>query len=166
VAPHGTPLALSLGRDQHEYDLNLRKFLEVFKLRTLSFNENNTVKYVSNLNVLGYRVQHKLIQPDPQPLKPLREFPLPQNKISLQRVLAMLAYYAKWIPKFFDKIKPLATAEFFPLNDEVHHFRRRHNSPICMALVWQRVVALHIIQPGMLKLSYITVSSGRQLHSH
>lgn len=106
------------GKDQNEHDLIVKKFLEAFRCHNLSFNENKTVKSVSNLNVLGYRVQHKLIQPDPEGLKPLQEFPPPQNKKSLQRVLGTLAYYAKWIPKFSEKIRPLATVESFPLNDE------------------------------------------------
>ncbi|CAK8698052.1 unnamed protein product [Clavelina lepadiformis] len=106
------------GRNQDEHDLNVKKFLKAFKRRNLSFNETKTVKSAPHINVLGYRVQHKLIQPDPERLKPLQEFPPPQNKIGLQRVLGMLAYYAKWIPKFSDKVKPLATADSFPLNDE------------------------------------------------
>jgi len=66
-----------------------------FQRRNLSFSENKTVKSVSHLNVLSYRAQDKLIQPDPERLKSVQEFPPFQNKKTLQLVLGMLAYYVK-----------------------------------------------------------------------
>ena len=106
------------GRNQDEHDHNVKAFVEAFRRRKLSFNENKTIQSVTHISVLGYRIEHSLIRPDPERLMPLREFPLPQNKKALQRVLGMLAYYAKWIQNFSEKAKPLMTAESFPLNDE------------------------------------------------
>lgn len=106
------------GRNQEEHDRNVEKLLKTFKRRKLTFNESKTVKSVMQINVLGYQIQHKVIRPDPERMKPLQNFPLPQNKKALQRVLGMLAYYSKWIPKFSEKIKPLAVAQTFPLNSE------------------------------------------------
>ncbi|XP_076814961.1 uncharacterized protein LOC143461082 [Clavelina lepadiformis] len=106
------------GRTQQEHDDNVQKLLSVFKRRNLTFNESKTVKSVSQINVLGYQVQHKTIKPDPDRLQPLQEYTLPQNKKALQRLLGFLSYYSKWIPRFSDKVKPLTTVQSFPLSEE------------------------------------------------
>ncbi|XP_076803121.1 uncharacterized protein LOC143447076 [Clavelina lepadiformis] len=79
------------GRTQQEHDDNVQKLLTVFKRRNLTFNESKTVKSVSQINVLGYQVQYRTIKPDPDRLQPLQEYPLPQNKKALQRLLGFLA---------------------------------------------------------------------------
>ena len=62
-----------------------------------------------------YRISHNCIKPDPERLRPLLEFPPPKNTASLKQALGMFAYYAKWIPQFSNKIRPLAESESFPL---------------------------------------------------
>lgn len=57
-----------------------------------------------------------MTKPDPERLRPLLEFPPPSNTASLRRALGMFAYYAKWIPQFSDKVRPLADTQTFPLN--------------------------------------------------
>ena len=68
-----------------------------------------------SINILGYYVGSGLIKPGEERLKPLQEFPPPTNFHFLRRVVGMFAYYAKWIPKFSDKIKRLVNANAFPL---------------------------------------------------
>ena len=106
------------GRNQDEHNRNVKAFVDAFQRRHLSFNENKTIHSVSSISVLGYRVQYGNIRPDPERLKPLQEFPLPENKKALQRALGMLAYYAKWIKNFSEKSKPLLTAQSFPLSED------------------------------------------------
>ena len=75
----------------------------------------------TEIDLLGYRVSHNLIQPDPERLRPLHDLPLPQKKAELQRVNGMFSYYAKWVPEFSTKIRPLALANLtfsFPLSSE------------------------------------------------
>ena len=57
----------------------------------------------TEIDLLGYRVSHNLIQPDPERLRPLHDLPLPQKKAELQRVNGMFSYYAKWVPEFSTK---------------------------------------------------------------
>ena len=51
-------------------------------------------------------------------MRPLKEFPPPADLRSLRRVLGMFAYYAKWIYRFADKIRPLAASKALPLCKE------------------------------------------------
>ena len=63
-------------------------------------------------------MSHGLIKPDPERLRPLVNLPSPENTKELRRALGMFAYYAKWIPKFSEKIRPLAATSTFPLTAE------------------------------------------------
>ena len=59
-----------------------------------------------------------MVRPDPDRLRPLQELPPPTNVRSQRRVLGLLAYYAKWISNFSEKIQPLLKATTFPLNSK------------------------------------------------
>ena len=56
------------------------------------------------------------MQPDPDRVKPVLNMPVPRNSKELQRLVGLFAYYAQWIPRFSDKIRPLVAARF-PLDD-------------------------------------------------
>jgi len=73
------------------------------------------------INLLGYRRSKGVLQPDPDRVKPVLDMPVPCNAKELQRMLGMFSYYAKWIPHYSEKIKPLVVLKKFPLNDEVLH---------------------------------------------
>ena len=79
-------------------------------------NENKTVESKTSINLLGYCIGNGVIAPDQERLRPLQEFPPPENLKSLKRVVSMFAYYAKWIPNYSDKVKPLSQATSFPLD--------------------------------------------------
>jgi hypothetical protein len=79
-------------------------------------NEGKSIESKTSINVLGYRVGNGVIAPDEERLRPLQDFPPPESIRSLRRVIAMFAYYAKWIPNFSDKIRPLMQATTFPLD--------------------------------------------------
>ena len=106
------------GIDQADHDRNDAAFREMIKRRNLTLNKSKTVHSVSVIDILGYRVSHYNIMPDPERLRPLQEFPPPSNTASLRRAMGMFAYYAKWIPRFSEKIRPLSETISFPLSDE------------------------------------------------
>ena len=105
-----------VGRNQEEHDENVQKFHEAIHRRNFTLNETKSVESKSSINLLGYGIGQGVITPDPERLRPLQEFPPPENAQTLQRVVGMFAYYAKWIPHFSDKIKPLQKATTFPLD--------------------------------------------------
>lgn len=106
------------GRDQHEHDENVKRFLDAISKRNLTLNEEKTVASVSEINILGYCVGNCIVKPDSERLRPLRELPAPHNTKSLKRALGLFAYYAKWVHGFSDKIKHLKNLESFPLQPE------------------------------------------------
>jgi hypothetical protein len=104
------------GRDQKEHDVNVQAFHEAVQRRNLTLNESKSIESKTSINVLGYRVGNGVIAPDEERLRPLQDFPPPESIRSLRRVIGMFAYYAKWIPNFSDKIRPLTQATTFPLD--------------------------------------------------
>ena len=104
------------GHNQQEHDKNVNKFLKAIKHRNLTLNEAKTVSSVNEINILGYCVGNGSIRPDPERLKPLKKLPIPHNMSSLKRTLGLFAYYARWIPKFSDKIQRLKVVNNFPLD--------------------------------------------------
>ena len=102
------------GRTQTEHDQNVRAFLEFVKSRHLTLNNSKSVVSSSTINVL--LIGNGIIKPDPDRLRPLQELPPPTSVCSLRRSLGMFAYYAKWIPDFSEKIKPLTSTQSFPLS--------------------------------------------------
>jgi hypothetical protein len=78
---------------------------EAIHRRNRTLNEMKSVESKSSINLLGYGIGHGVITPDLVRLRPLHVFPPPENARTLQRVVGMFAYYAKWIPHFSDKIK-------------------------------------------------------------
>ena len=104
------------GVDQEDHHKNDTAFRNMIKRRNITLNESKSITSVPVINILGYRVGYNSIQPDPERLRPLQEYPPPSNPTSLHRALGMFAYYAKWIPQFSDKIRPLAECVSFPIS--------------------------------------------------
>ena len=109
------------GTSISDHDANLKALLEAAKKEGLTFNPEKCLYNRSEICLLGYKVSHLQIQPDPERLRPLLKMSLPKSKPGLQRVLGMFSYYAKWVPDFSSKIRPLVksnTTSSFPLSDE------------------------------------------------
>ena len=84
----------------------------------MTLNEDKTISSVSEVSILGYCVSHGVMKPDPERLRPLKGLPPPTGEKSLQCVLGLFAYYAKWIPRFSNKISRLKSNELFRLDEE------------------------------------------------
>ena len=84
----------------------------------LTFNKSKCIFSATCIDLLGYRITNGTFKPDPERIKPILEITVPDDLKSLRRVVSMFSYYAQWIPKYSDKIKPLVSAKQFPLADE------------------------------------------------
>ena len=93
-------------------------FQKAMTKRGMTLNDSKTIYGVEELNILGYCVSNGTIKPDPERLKPLWDLPAPPTGKSLQRAMGLFAYYAKWIPKFSDRIERLKSVKQFPLKDK------------------------------------------------
>ena len=95
------------GKPQEEHDANLEKFLKVAKDCNLTLNKDKCVYSAECINLLVYHINSGSLKPNPERVETLLKLSLPRNMKELQRVVGLFAYYAQWIEKYSDKIKPL-----------------------------------------------------------
>ena len=100
------------GIDKNDHDFKLRALLNAAKAEGLTFNDSKCVYCRTEIDLLGYRISHNVIQPDPERLRPLLEMKCPVSKSELLRIIGMFSYYAKWIHNFSQKIRPLILVLF------------------------------------------------------
>ena len=108
-----------VGANKEDHDRNLNALLKAAAKNNMTFNESKSIIAKSEIDLLGYRVSHGVIRPDPERLKPLMNLQLPTCKLALQRLVGMLAYYARWIPQFSKRIRSFnlaITSNDFPLS--------------------------------------------------
>ena len=106
------------GDDQAEHDYNRDRFLAACKKYGLVLNEDKTISSVTSIGLLGYLVSKGSIKPDPERMRPLMELPIPLDHRALQRALGLFAYYAKWVDRYSDRVRPLVHEPSFPLSEE------------------------------------------------
>ena len=104
------------GKDQSDHDSNLKRFLEAASKYNLQFNKEKSKFSLTTIDILGYRISNGELKPDPERLRPLLEFPEPRTIKALQRCIGLFAYYAKWVPNYSKKIRPLVECTNFPLS--------------------------------------------------
>ena len=106
------------GTTKETHEINLQHFQKAARLDNWTYNEEKCQFSTQTIDHLGYRISEGIIKPDPERLRVLTELPAPQNPKSLERMIGMFAYYAKWISRFSDKIKNLKSTTIFPLSGE------------------------------------------------
>ena len=98
------------GRTSDEHDENVEKFLLTAKQHGLTLNKDKCVFRQTSVKLLGYLVSHNCIKPDPDRLQALLDIRMPTTPKELERLRGLLAYYARWLPKFSERIAPLTNA--------------------------------------------------------
>jgi len=73
---------------------------------------------MTSLRMLGYLVSYQNLKPDPERLQALFDLHTPSSSKELKRICGMFAYYARWIPNFSQKARPLLLASHFPIGPE------------------------------------------------
>ena len=99
------------GRGDCDHNDNLNFLFNAAKCEGLTFNKSKCLFSRREIDLLGYRVSHYKIKPDPERLCPLMQLSLPMSKSELQRTIGMFSYYAKWIKKNFTKDSPSCTIQ-------------------------------------------------------
>ena len=106
------------GKTQEEHDTNVDRFFSAAKEMNLTYNESKCEFNTRKLSLLGCVVENGEIRPDPERMKPLEALPPPYDTKSLKRCLGFFSYYAKWIPNFSEKVRPLTKTSTFPISSE------------------------------------------------
>ena len=94
------------GEDQEEHDSNLKAFNDAAAAWNLTINEKKTQFSQKEILILGYKVAHQSIKPDPERVWSLLETRAPSTNKELQRLIRLFAYYARRIPSYSHKIRP------------------------------------------------------------
>jgi hypothetical protein len=106
------------GSSKDEHDRNLARFWDAAQKYNLTLNKDKCKFMMEKINVLGYSISEGELSPDPERMRPLLELPLPRDSKSLQRIIGFFAYYAKWVPMYSSKVRPLIDTKSFPLTNE------------------------------------------------
>jgi transposase InsO family protein len=99
------------GQTLEEHDKNLEGFMKVAEANNLTINKEKSAFRQRKISLLGHVIEGGTKRPDPERLKPLMEFSLPDTMPKLRRLIGFFAYYAKWIPDYSNKIRPLLKAQ-------------------------------------------------------
>ena len=92
------------------------------------FKKNKCVYSSDCILLLGYRICNGTQRPDPERLKSLLNMPVPTTKKELRHAIGLFAYYARWLPRYSDRIKLLVDTVVFPLcENAVKLFRQLQN---------------------------------------
>ena len=102
-----------------EHYKNLKTFLKAAEKCNLTLSENKCVYATNTIKLLGYQISDGSLQLDPDRFASILNLPASTIPKELQRIVEMFSYYALWLPKFSEKIKPLINATAFPLPNEV-----------------------------------------------
>ena len=107
------------GHNQEEHDKHMKEFLRTAEKYNITLNHNKSILSTTKMKLLSYIVEHNMVKPDPDRLRPLVELPEPTDTVSQRRVIGMFAYYSRWIKDFSQKIHTLVRSSDFPLPDHL-----------------------------------------------
>ena len=98
------------GNSEKEHDENLKHFREAAIVANIYLNDAKCEYRVSKIAFLGYLIENNTLKPDPERLRALMEFPIPNSPKKLDRLIGFFAYYAKWIPNCSNLTKTLSNS--------------------------------------------------------
>ena len=123
---------LIYGRDKAEHDRTLEQVFQRIKDHNLSLNMKKCEFEKHSTVFLGHLIEDGAVKPDPDRLKPMMEFPIPQTSVQLQRFLGLATYYSKYIANYsglskvlydklndFDEWTPLEKQAFLTIKSEL-----------------------------------------------
>jgi len=81
----------------------------LYRLRqaVLTVKPQNVVFATQEISFLGHLVSPGCIRIDPKCMRPIREFPIPQDTKSLARFIGMVNFYHKFISRLTEVTAPL-----------------------------------------------------------
>lgn len=98
---------LVFSEDEESHINDIREVLKILDKHDLKISLNKCLFNVRSLKFLGYTVSSEGIKPPEEKLNELNNFPCPIDSKSLRRLLGMLNFYRKLVPKFAEIVLPL-----------------------------------------------------------
>ena len=93
-----------------EHEAHLRDIFRLLSDNGMVINRKKSVFGVSELIYLGHHITTSSIMPLESRVTAVSDFPVPTNKVGLQRFLGMINYYRRFMPRLADKLHPLHNA--------------------------------------------------------
>ena len=95
---------------EKEHEAHLRQVFRLLSDNGMVINRKKGVFDVGELTYLGHRITASGIVPLESRVEAVSDFPVPTNKVSLQRFLGMINYYHRFMPRLADKLHSLHDA--------------------------------------------------------
>ena len=102
-------ILIASSSDDEHFD-HLREIFDLLSANGLVINKSKCVFGVTELDYLGHKVIIEGIQPLPDSIKSIQNFPIPQNRPALQRFLGLINYYHRFLLNIAHKLDPLHLA--------------------------------------------------------
>lgn len=95
------------GSSELEHDGCLKAVQEILKKNNVLLNDEKCVIKATELSFLGHRLSGKGIDPDPEKVKTILQFRIPETKEETRSFLGLVTYVGKFIPDLADITAPL-----------------------------------------------------------
>ena len=83
--------------------------------------------------MLGYQISDGVLQPNADRVKPILNMPNPSNSKELKQVIGMFSYFAQWLPKVSEKVKPLIKTVKFRIGKEAEDYLKLPKNDLASA---------------------------------
>lgn len=96
-----------IGASENHHNNNLRKVFEICRKFNLKLNPEKCDFLKHEVVFLGHKCSSKGILPDSSKFSTISNYPIPNDKDSVKRFVALCNYYRKFIPLFAELASPL-----------------------------------------------------------
>ena len=95
------------GKTLEEHDRNFEAFLKRCREQNIVLNKDKVVLRTDTITFMGHLITKDGLQSDPEKMKAISTFPVPQKIEELRRFLGMVNYVSKFLPHVTDILHPL-----------------------------------------------------------
>lgn len=88
------------GSNLHDHNTKLKEIFQCFREFNLKLNPKKCSFLKQEISYLGHFITKDGIEPDPEKISAIQNFPVPQNQKSVKSFLGLVGYYRKFIPNF------------------------------------------------------------------
>ena len=131
------------GAIQEEHDKRLRVALQRSREAKVKINDKKCKFGLSEVTYLGRIISASGVKPDPEKIRDILEMPKPTDKTGVQRLLGMINFLAKFIPKMSTITQPLRCLLMKDVDFTWSHEQDRALTEIKMVLTREPVLGFY-----------------------
>lgn len=100
---------LIASKSKEEHTVHLHEVFKRLAKHDIKVKYSKCVFGVQSIEFLSHTISDQGITPSAEKVQVIQSFPTPTNLKQVQRVVGMINYYHRFLPKVSDKLKPLHT---------------------------------------------------------